>query len=106
LSVRQENSLNPEHPQHSKPLVTFWYSRTGLVPLGFLAIAGFFLLTGHRAHVPGALPYVLLALCPLLHLSGHGVNDAPALASADMALSSLSVIVNSALFKRQMLAVA
>jgi hypothetical protein len=40
--------------------------------LGFLAIAGFFLFTEHQAHVPGALPFVLLALCPLLHLFGHG----------------------------------
>jgi hypothetical protein len=40
--------------------------------LGFLAIAGFFLFTEHQAHVLGALPFVLLALCPLLHLFGHG----------------------------------
>lgn len=42
--------------------------------LGFLAVAGFFLLTEHRAHLLGALPFVLLALCPLMHLfhRGHG----------------------------------
>lgn len=50
----------------------FWRSRSAWVFLGFLAIAGFFLLTEHRAHVLGALPFVLLALCPLLHLFGHG----------------------------------
>jgi len=41
----------------------------------FLAIAGFYLLTEHRAHLSGALPYLLLLLCPLLHLfmhRGHG----------------------------------
>lgn len=47
-------------------------SRSGLALLGFLAIAGFFLFTEHRAHLFGALPFVLLALCPLLHLFGHG----------------------------------
>lgn len=43
-----------------------------LVLLGFLAVAAFFLLTEHRAHLFGALPYVLLLLCLLLHLFGHG----------------------------------
>ena len=43
--------------------------------IGFTLIAGFFLLAEHRAHVFGALPFVLLALCPLLHLFGHGGHD-------------------------------
>lgn len=41
----------------------------------FLAIAIFFLLTEHRAHLFGALPYLLLLACPLMHLymhRGHG----------------------------------
>jgi hypothetical protein len=46
-------------------------SRTGLAFLGFAAIAGLFLLTEHRAHLLGALPYVLLLLCLLLHFFGH-----------------------------------
>ena len=40
-----------------------------------LAIAAFFLWSEHRAHLLGALPYVLLALCPLMHFfmhRGHG----------------------------------
>lgn len=37
-----------------------------------LAILGFFLLTEHRAHLFGALPYVFLLACPLLHLFLHG----------------------------------
>lgn len=49
-------------------------SRSGLVLLGFLAIAAYFLWTEHRAHVIQFLPYILLLLCPLLHLfhGGHG----------------------------------
>lgn len=46
--------------------------RTWVVFALFAAIAGFYLLTEHRAHLFGALPYILLALCPLLHLFGHG----------------------------------
>ena len=47
-------------------------SRTGLAFIGFAAIALFFLWEEHRAHILGALPFVLLALCPLLHLFMHG----------------------------------
>ncbi len=43
------------------------HSRTGLVLVVFLAVAAFFLLTEHRAHLFGILPYLLLLLCPLLH---------------------------------------
>jgi hypothetical protein len=38
---------------------------------GFLAVAGFFLWTEHRAHLLGALPYLLLLACPLMHIFGH-----------------------------------
>ena len=43
---------------------------------GFLAVALFFLLTEHRAHFFGLLPYLLLAACPLLHFSHHGRHAA------------------------------
>lgn len=39
---------------------------------GFLAIAAFFLLTEHRAHLYGLWPFLLLLACPLLHVFGHG----------------------------------
>ncbi len=58
----------------------WWRSRSGLVLIGFLAIAAFFLWEEHRAHLLGILPYALLLLCPLLHLfhgghGGHGGTD-------------------------------
>lgn len=37
----------------------------------FLAIAAFFLFTEHRAHLLGALPFLLLLACPLMHLFMH-----------------------------------
>ena len=47
--------------------------------LGFVLIAGYFLLTEHRAHVVQFLPFVLLLACPLLHMfhghGGHGGGD-------------------------------
>lgn len=47
--------------------------RTTFALLAFLAIVGFLLLTEHRAHLLGALPFILLLACPLIHLfHGHG----------------------------------
>ena len=39
---------------------------------GFAVIAAYFLWTEHRAHVIQFLPWVVLALCPLMHLFMHG----------------------------------
>ena len=49
----------------SPPAIRNW------VFVGFLFVAGFFLLTEHRAHVLGVLPYLLLLACPLMHFFGH-----------------------------------
>lgn len=49
-------------------------NQVNLAVLAFFAIAAFFLLTEHRAHLVGAMPFLLLA-CPLLHFfmhHGHG----------------------------------
>lgn len=46
--------------------------RTKIVFAVLLAIAAFFLLTEHRAHVFGYLPFLLLLACPLLHMFHHG----------------------------------
>lgn len=54
------------------PERSWWRSKSGIVLLGFLAVAAFFLLTEHTAHVFGALPWLLLAACPLMHLFMHG----------------------------------
>ena len=43
----------------------------------FLGIVAFFLWTEHRAHLFGALPYLLLLLCPVMHRfmhHGHGAH--------------------------------
>ena len=64
--------MNHQHPSDSKG---WWRSRSTWTLLGFLAIAGFFLFTEHRAHALGALVFILLLLCPVLHLFGHGGHD-------------------------------
>ncbi len=61
--------------QQERQEQSWWRSPTGIVTLGFLGVAGFFLLTEHTAHVFGVLPWLLIAACPLMHLfmhHGHG----------------------------------
>jgi hypothetical protein len=47
-------------------------ARAKIVLVVFVAIAAFFLLTEHRAHLYGYLPYLLILACPLMHLFHHG----------------------------------
>jgi DUF2933 family protein len=50
-------------------------SKTSWVLAGFLAVGAFFLLTEHRAHLLGLLPFLAVLACPLMHLfhhHGHG----------------------------------
>ena len=57
--------MQPEHShqQNKRLRVGFWV---------LVAIALFYLLTEHRAHVLGVLPYLFLLACPLMHLFMHG----------------------------------
>ena len=57
-----------EHQHH----ISTHSQRGKWVFLGFVAIALFFLLTEHRAHFLGVLPYLLFLACPLMHLFHHG----------------------------------
>ena len=67
------------HSPEPQPRPGFWGSRysIGLVILG--VIAAYFLLVEHRAHLSGALPFLLLLTCPLMHVfmhRGHGGHGA------------------------------
>lgn len=62
--------MHNDHSGQGTP-PSFWSSRyaIGLIVIG--AIAGYFLLTEHLAHVVGALPVLLLLACPLMHVFMH-----------------------------------
>ena len=60
-------STPPESHHHEQKL-----SRAQWVLIGFLAVAGFFLVTEHRAHLFGFLPFLLVLACPLMHFFMHG----------------------------------
>ena len=54
-----------------------WSIRVKVVFIVFAAIAGYFLLAEHRAHLVAFLPWLLLAAGPLMHIfmhHGHGYH--------------------------------
>ena len=67
-----------ERQPGSHPAPPFWRSRYGLGLLVFGAVAAYFLLREHRAHFLGALPFLILLACPLMHVfmhHGHGKHS-------------------------------
>lgn len=58
--------------RHDSPRRGFFSSAANVALIGFLAIAGFYLVTEHRAHLYGILPWLLLLACPLMHFFMHG----------------------------------
>jgi hypothetical protein len=61
-----------DHSNDRSEQGSFLTSRAGLVLLAFLAIGGFLLFSEHRAHVLGALIYVLPFACIFMHMFMHG----------------------------------
>jgi Protein of unknown function (DUF2933) len=61
-----KNSLHLDASGH------WFFSRGTLVACVVLGTAGILLATGHEAHLLGALPYLLLLACPLMHIFMHG----------------------------------
>ncbi|MBI2308532.1 MAG: DUF2933 domain-containing protein [Rhodocyclales bacterium] len=71
----QHHTHNGARPQSSGG----WDRKSKWAWIGFAIVAGFFLVTEHRAHLFGILPYLLLLACPLMHLfhhHGHGRHGA------------------------------
>jgi hypothetical protein len=69
---------------------SFLLSPAGLVLIAFLAISGVYLWMEHRAHLLGALVWLPLLACPLMHLfmhhghGGHHGGKAPPPGSGDV----------------------
>lgn len=57
--------------QHREP-PSFWRSPSGLTLLVALAVGGFYLVTEHKAHLLGVMPYLIVLACPLMHVFMHG----------------------------------
>ena len=49
----------------------FWRTSNGLAAIGLILAVLYFLLTEHRAHFIFALPWLILLLCPVMHVFMH-----------------------------------
>ena len=58
--------MNHSNDTHGPPPLLRWAF------WGFAAVAAFFLITEHAAHLFGVLPFLLILACPLMHIFGHG----------------------------------
>lgn len=57
---------------------SFWLTPNGLAAIALIGAVAYFLLVEHRAHLLQWLPWLIIALCPLLHVfmhRGHGRDD-------------------------------
>lgn len=77
MDTRSDDTRAGHRSERQTP--SFWASPAGWVALGFIGVAGYFLITEHAAHVIPFLPWLLFAACPLMHLfmhhGGHGGHD-------------------------------
>ncbi len=51
---------------------SFWLTPKGLAALGLIGAVSYFLLMEHREHLFQFLPFLILLLCPLMHVFMHG----------------------------------
>lgn len=51
---------------------SFWFTPKGLAALGLIGAVSYFLLMEHREHLFQFLPFLILLLCPLMHVFMHG----------------------------------
>lgn len=64
------------HPA-SNATPPFWRSPPGIALGMLLVISLFYLAREHYGHLSQALPYLILLLCPLMHLFGHSHGHHP-----------------------------
>lgn len=63
--------MNHQHHEVHETPPSFWKSRSAMGLLVIGGVAGYFLISEHWVHILGALPYLLLLACPLMHVFMH-----------------------------------
>ena len=69
---------NEDQHEHQASNKQRMLSKSKLVFIGFVIVAGYFLFTEHRAHLGGVLyylPFLFLLACPLMHIFMHGGHN-------------------------------
>ena len=56
----------------NKQKLPFWRTPSGWSAIGLIAAASYFLFVEHGEHVFPYLPYLILLLCPVMHIFMHG----------------------------------
>jgi len=56
----------------NKQKAPFWRTPSGWSAIGLITAASYFLLVEHGEHVFRYLPYLILLLCPVMHIFMHG----------------------------------
>jgi len=51
---------------------SFWTTSQGYAALALIGAVIYFLLMEHRAHLLQVLPFLILLLCPVMHIFMHG----------------------------------
>ncbi|MCY1555111.1 hypothetical protein D9M68_917430 [compost metagenome] len=63
--------MTHSHRHGSEPATPFWRSKGGIALIMLAVIGLFYVAREHYGHLSQALPYLILLLCPLMHLFGH-----------------------------------
>ncbi|MFW5326172.1 DUF2933 domain-containing protein [Pseudomonas aeruginosa] len=63
--------MTESHHHGTEPTTPFWRSKAGVALIMLAVIGLFYVAREHYGHLSLALPYLILLLCPLMHLFGH-----------------------------------
>jgi hypothetical protein len=69
IQFREDRAMDHTHYSDSK--LPFWKSKTGVALVMLVVIGVFYVAREHFGHIFQALPYLILLLCPLMHMFGH-----------------------------------
>jgi len=62
----------PQEGKMSNKQRSFWSTPTGWAALGLIGAVSYFLLMEHTQHLFEYLPFLIILLCPLMHVFMHG----------------------------------
>lgn len=63
--------MTEPHRHGTDPATPFWRTKGGIALIMLVVIGLFYVAREHYGHLSQALPYLILLLCPLMHLFGH-----------------------------------